>query len=366
MIRRYLPKNVSDLVHWYERYISPLALVAGFIADNYILLRRVDLFRSNALLLSYLVIAAIGIVLINMIEGGRVKRPFMLTLAPIIPVVVQFSIGGLFSGYLSLYSRSAGVLESWVFVVIVAAFLIGNERFMRLYTRFRFQVSLYFLVLFSFLIFFLPVVFHRIGTLMFLLSGIISLVLIAGFLYLLHLLVPAIEAENRTKVARRIAAIYLVFNVLYFTNLIPPLPLALKDAGVYHGVTRINDSYTFLAEPEPWYSAVFAYGTVIHTTPGETIDVFSAVFAPTGLSTTILHQWQYYDTVQRAWQTELTVQFAVNGGRDGGYRGYTAKSDLAAGKWRVNVLTRGGQILGRVSFTVIRDIQTPLLHAVTK
>ena len=107
MARPRLAKNVEELVHWYERYISPLSLIAGFLADNYILLRRVDLLRSNLLLFSYLIIAAAGIVCINLIETGRLRQPWILKAAPLVPVVVQFSFGGLFSGYLSLYSRSA-------------------------------------------------------------------------------------------------------------------------------------------------------------------------------------------------------------------------------------------------------------------
>ena len=34
MIRRYVPKNMEELAAWYMRYISPLALIAGFFADN--------------------------------------------------------------------------------------------------------------------------------------------------------------------------------------------------------------------------------------------------------------------------------------------------------------------------------------------
>ena len=36
------------------------------------------------------------------------------------------------------------------------------------------------------------------------------------------------------------------------------------------------------------------------------------------------------------------------GGRDGGYRGYTTKSTPAAGRWRVNIETSDGLLIGRV------------------
>src|SRR5690349_13850564 len=150
MIRRYLPKTGKDFVHLYERYLSPISLVAGFLADNFVLLRRVDLLRSNLLLFSYLIIAALGIVLLNLIETGRLKKSWIIKSAPFISIVVQFSFGGLFSGYLSLYARSAGYELSWIFVALVALLLLANERFTRFYVRFTFQISLYFFVLFSF------------------------------------------------------------------------------------------------------------------------------------------------------------------------------------------------------------------------
>lgn len=361
MIRRYLPRSTEQLIQWYERYIAPLSLIAGFLLDNYILLRRVDLLESNLLLISYLTIAALGIVLINLIESGRWRYPWVLSVAPFIPVVVQFCFGGLFSGFLSLYSRSAAYATSWIFVIALAALLLGNERFRKLYVRFSFQITIYFTVLFSFLIFFLPVVFKAIGPWMFVVSGFSSLVFIALLLVLLRRIVPEIVKKNITTVARSIATIFVLFNVLYFTDVIPPLPLSLKDAGVYHSVTRVGGEYHLLGEKRPWWQIYLTYNTTVHLAPGESAYVFTAVFAPSGLSTVILHQWQRYDASAGQWATADTVRFPVSGGRDGGYRGYSIKSDLTPGKWRVNVLTQYGQLIGRVGFDVVSVSSTPQL-----
>ena len=366
MARRYLPRNVKGLVHWYERYISPLSLVAGFLADNYILMRRVDLWQTNALFFSYLTIAAVGIFLINLIEAGRIRWRWMVAVAPLIPVVVQFSFGGLFSGYLSLYSRSAGFAASWVFVIAVAALLIGNERFTRLYVRFAFQMSLYFFVLFSFFIFFLPVVFSAIGPAMFIVSGFASVGVLALFMRFMGLFIPEIVKRERARVARSVAVIFVVFNVLYFLNFIPPLPLALKEAGVYHAVTKIGTEYHLSAEQEHWFAELFSFNTVFHASVGQSAYVYTAVFAPSGLSTTVYHEWQYLDSTSNSWLTVTTQSFPINGGRDGGYRGYSVKSNLTPGKWRVNVKTQYGQLIGRVKFTVDDSAQTKLLTDVVR
>lgn len=361
MIRRYLPRSTEDLIHWYERYISPLSLIAGFLLDNYILLRRVDLLQSNLLLISYLVLAALGIILINLIESGRWTHRSMLAVAPFIPVVVQFCFGGLFSGFLSLYSRSAAYATSWIFVLALAALLLGNERFRKLYVKFSFQIAVYFTVLFSFLIFFLPIIFKEIGPWMFILSGVLSIVFITAFLELLRRIVPEVVKKNLTTVARTTALIFVTFNVLYFANIIPPLPLSLKEAGIYHDVRKIGSEYHLSGESRAWWQIYLTYNTTVHVTPGEGIYAFTAVFAPSGLSTIIVHQWQRFDSSAGEWVTADTVRFPVNGGRDGGYRGYSQKSDLTEGKWRVNVLTQYGQLIGRVGFTVQNASTTPIL-----
>jgi hypothetical protein len=352
MIRRYFPQNIKELVHWYERYVSPLSLVAGFISDNLFLTRRVDLWTTDALFLFYLCVSSTGIVLINRIEAGRVRHKLLVDAAPIIPIVIQFAFGGLFSGFLSLYSRSAAYATSWIFVILVAALLLGNERLSRFYVRVPVQIGIFFTTVFSFLIFFLPVIFHQIGPWMFMGSGVTALVVVATFIMALMRLVPETR-KDLTTVARTIAVIYVVFNIFYFTNVIPPLPLALKDAGVYHDVTHeVDGTYDLSGEPLPWYESFLRYNTVFHATSGDSAYVYSAIFAPSGLSTIILHEWQRYDATSKQWVTTDTLRFPIEGGRDGGYRGYSIKTNITPGQWRVNVITQYGQLIGRISFSV--------------
>jgi len=360
MVRRYIPKSTQELANWYMRYVSPLSLVAGFILDTLFLAKRVDLFLTNAILFSYLLVSAIAIILINLIQTGRVRQRAAIQALPILPVVAQFAFGGLFSAYLSLYSRSADVSISWIFVIAVAALVFLNERFSHFYARLSVQVPIYFTVLFSFLIFFLPVVFRVIGPLMFLGSGLMSLAIIAGFWYILAKFVPEVVRENRRTVVAAISAIFLTFNLLYFTGAIPPLPLSLKSAGVYHSVERLADGrYLLIGEPLPWYKQLWNFAPAYHRVPGQPIYVWSAVFAPSGLNTKVLHEWQRYDSERGAWITETRVSFPIRGGSDYGYRGYSQKVRGEAGKWRVNVITQYGQIIGRVGFEVI-DVDTAM------
>lgn len=366
MVRRYLPKNLEELIHWYERFISPLSLVAGFLMDNLVLLRRVDLWTSNALLFFYLCMAAGGIVLLNGIEVGKFKHPWLLKVAPILPVAEQFAFGGLFSAFVSLYSRSAAFYGTWAFIAVLASLLIGNERFRKLYLRFSFQIAMYFTALYLFFIFFLPVVLHKLSDLLFIVSGLVAIGCISALLLALSKVTPVVEKKERTRSARSIAMIWLVITVLYFTNLIPPLPLALKEAGVYHSVTKLSDgTYGLTGEQRTWYQAILPFPTTFHKTGNDTAYVFTAVFAPSGLSTPITYLWQRYDDVKRGWVNVSQFNLNINGGRDGGYRGYSLKSNPQPGRWRVSVLTQTGLVIGRISFDVVGASTSPeLLNSV--
>ena len=115
----------------------------------------------------------------------------------------------------------------------------------------------------------------------------------------------------------------------------------------------MEKEYRFLAEPTEWYEAYLRYNAVFHSTPGESAYVYTAIFAPTGLKATVFHEWQRYAEGAGEWTTEEIIPFYIVGGRDGGYRGYSIKSGIASGKWRVNVVTEFGQLIGRVAFDVV-------------
>ena len=352
MIRRYLPKNLEELILWYERRVAPFSLLAGFIADN-VLFRTIDLLATTVALALYLTCAVAGLFLLNLVSTGRVRWSPVLHVAQFFPVIVQFSFGGMFSGFFVLYSESATIAVSWVSVAILAALLVGNERFRRRYMQFSFQVGILFIAIFGFLIFLVPFALNRIGPSMFLISGTASVVLIAFYVGAMWRVMPELVVANLTRIAYSTGTIFLAINILYFTNAIPPLPLSLKEAGVYHRVVRVGDSYYALAESAQWYREYLPFGRVFHRTQGESMYVFSSVFAPAGLGTTIYHEWQQYDEAAKKWVTVSTVEFPIVGGRGGGYRGYSLSSNQRSGAWRVNVLTAYGQVVGRTSFKVI-------------
>ena len=85
---------------------------------------------------------------------------------------------------------------------------------------------------------------------------------------------------------------------------------------------------------------------------GGSLSVYSAVFAPIQLKTNVVHKWRHYDETARTWRTKSTVRFPIVGGREGGYRGYSIKSSRRSGRWRVDIETPDGLLIGRVPFSV--------------
>jgi len=152
----------------YERYISPVTLVTGFILDS-IMLRRIDVLFSNVVFISYLLISALSILLLNVHQSRETeKRSEIFNIVLIF--LLQFCIGGLFSASFLFYSKSGAVIASWPFLLMIIIYVIGNEILRKNYILLGFQISVFFTALFSYLIFFLPVIFGKMGDSMFLLS----------------------------------------------------------------------------------------------------------------------------------------------------------------------------------------------------
>lgn len=345
--------NLKRWIGRHERKLSSLALVTGFILDA-LTLRRVDNLYENAVFVSYFLIIGFSIIAINYIEAGKYEREWVGRMHPFLLLLIQFALGGLFSGFSIFYFRSGSLLSSWPFILILFALLITNESMRKRYERLIFQISLLFVALFFFTIFAVPVVLGHMGATIFILSGVASLVLIIGFVYLLWRLVPERVEKSRRSLVYAISSILILINVLYFTNLIPPIPLSLKNAGVYHSISRAGGEYVAKEDQQSVISKLQIFDN-IYIKKGEPVFAYSAVFAPNNITTTIVHNWKHFDSKNSRWVSTDRIPYTVIGGVGRGFRGYTQKSNLEEGLWTVNVETERGQVIGRITFEVIYD-----------
>jgi hypothetical protein len=352
---------LSKLKNWYGKYerpISSVSLVGGFIFDA-LTLRRVDLFWENFWVVAHLAIVAICMVLIHAKEKteGDETNPsrahFWLV------NILQFFFGGILSTYLVFYFRSSDITVSWPFLLVLALAFWANEALKRNFVRLGFQIALLFLSIYCFVIFLVPVITHRFGGWMFLLSGVVSLVIISLFLLIIRYFSKKEFQQSRKILFVSVVGIFTLVNLLYFTNLIPPIPLSLKDAGVYYALVPDPDGGYFATGEQQSFWNYFTLYPDFHYLEGQPVYVYSAVFSPPMLNVNIVHEWQYKDQGGN-WFTTDKIPLTVIGGRDGGFRTYSLKTfNLHSGQWRVNVLTTRGQVIGRVRFTLVQATDLP-------
>jgi hypothetical protein len=345
-------KTAWGLINHYERPLSALGMVTGFAFDNYTY-RRIDLPNTQILFIAYLVVSASGIALLHLFSRRARDGKPMPRWHSLLPIATQFALGGLWSAFLVFYSRGSVLTASWPFLLVLVAILIGNEIFKEYYSRLAFTSILFFFALYSWCIVTLPILTGTIGMLTFIASGIAALLLFSLFAGLLRNIGREQWNETRWWIALGTISVFGVLNLFYFTDILPPLPLALASGGVYHTVTKTAKGYVVVAEPQNWKERLGAT-PVLHVKAGESLSVYSAVFAPISLSTRIAHLWQRYDPVRGEWLTVSKVTYAIHGGRDEGYRGYTIHHAIAPGEWRVDVDTLDNRTIGRIRFNVER------------
>ncbi len=344
----------------YERHLSAGAMLAGFVFDN-LFFSRIDAAETHIVFIAYLAIAAGAILGWHYLEEYSAEGSLRPKWHSVLPILIQFALGGLWSGFLIFYSRSATLASSWAFLLILGAMFLGNELFRRYHARLVFNASLYFFALYSYAIFAVPLLTHSIGQKTFLLSGGVALAVFACFVWLLKRSGRFRFLKSVWQIRLSAVVILLLMNAFYFMDILPPLPLALAEGGMYHSLMRVPGGYQATREAPTWRTSLGIPPT-LHAPRHGSLVAFAAVFAPVELSTDIVHEWQRYDSEKRSWQTKLRVSYPIAGGREGGYRGYSTLRALEEGSWRVSIKTVDGRLVGRLRFELAfgenRELET--------
>lgn len=365
MYNSSMPIRESRAFKFWERYEHHLgvgALAVGFIFDV-LIAKNPESIADNVLLVSYLFISAAIIVLLNLYKrrADAGAEPLLLLL------VLQFCFGGLTSNMLVLYGKSGTLAGSAVFIAMMVALIFGNEYLRGKYAHLRFNIAVYYFLLLTYCIMAAPTfIFHSIGPGIFFLSGLLSLAVMAVFGFVLF---TAVLRGSHTQFKQMIASvlgIFIIFNALYFLDIIPPVPLSLKHIGVYHSVLKASTGdYLALYESSPWYVFWRDTSAILHYQPGQSAYCFSSVYAPTQLSTPIYHVWEHYNAASKNWETMGRISYGISGGRSSGYRGFSATAALTPGEWRCDVETSSGALIGRISFTAIEGVSAVPLNTAT-
>jgi len=339
----YIKRQIRQ--HWLT-----VGFILGFITDI-ILLNRIDDIVDNLVLLFYALLATTTLLLLYVGVAERGPEFLSRFLKKYAAIMMQYAFGGLLSGMLIFYGRSGDWLASAPFLLLIVVVIIGNEIVSKRSSRLIYQLALYFIGLFSYIVLIVPVIIGKMGDGIFILSGLIALAIVTIVIQILYRIIPNFMFANTKWVIVTIGGIYVGFNVLYFTSLIPPIPLSLTELEVAQSVERLSDGgYRVAIEDQPWYRDLPFVNPVLHPT-GNSIACFAKVFAPTNLTTEIFHRWEYKNA-DGAWQEHFRLGYEISGTNTGGYRGYTKMQSFFTGEWRCSVETKRGQVLGRKVFYV--------------
>ncbi len=346
-------KRVKAFYDKYERYLIPGALVFGFVTDV-LTFRFINFTAAMILLAGHILFVGVNITVINFYEVKRITGKFFSYWRILAPLFLQYSFGNLFSAFLIFYSHSGSFSASWPFIGVVIFLMIGNEVFRKYNVRPSIQISVYFFAIFSYLNLLFPNLLKDLGDWIFIGSGLVSLTAVVLFIHFLSSYVPQVKERKKT-LSFSVGSIFLVMNLFYFFNLIPPIPLSIQDIGIYHDIRRVDGSYEVLTEEcDGYLKCLFFYERRHISSERGRLYLYSAVFAPEDMKLNVSHEWQKFNEENNRWETAGNIPFSVVGGRDTGYRWYTYYM-VTPGFWRVNVKTEKGQTIGRKNFYVFEE-----------
>lgn len=345
--RRFLKKH--------QKHAPILFFIGGFVFDT-LTLGRIDRLYDIIVLCLYMSSLTIALYVYNLADDGKWKNTKLERYEEYLPLVIQFLFGGLSSAYVIYFSRSVSLSKTISFFIILIILLFANEYLKKRISNKYLQFSVYFFISFTFFTFMIPVLIREMNTEIFMISGAISLACTVALITIIYILSPSTRTEvHLGKLLGIIFAIYILINTFFFYKLIPPVPLALDNGIVAHGIRLKNNSYFVTYENDEWYIFWRNHRLKFIHRPNENVYVYSSIFAPTDLKKSIFHRWEWYNETTGKWEITEDIGFDITGGRTGGYRGYTYKNNIKPGIWKVEVMTEEELVLGVIDFEIIID-----------
>ena len=316
-----------------RRYAPVAAFIGGFLWDALTLGRTIK--PSDLLILLGYLVAAGGILV-------AIGREVTFRGSQYLNTALQFLFGGIFSALFIFYFLSSSSLPGYLFVVLLAALLIGNEFLETAYSELTLSWAFFTLCATMFFNFALAHLFRSISTFWFYLGTLLAVLLV---------IVLRRTATRETSSIKPALAVAIAMIVLHVFNVIPPVPLVKKEMLIAHAVRRTARGYDVTYESPGW-RFWRASSDTFHRPASEAVYCFTSVFVPNGIRTTIRHRWEYFANDE--WHTADLRSFTIAGGRQAGYRGYTYKSNITPGVWRVTAESESGAAIGIVQFRVVR------------
>ncbi|HCC83712.1 TPA: hypothetical protein DEP96_02595 [Candidatus Uhrbacteria bacterium] len=342
-------QRLAALAKKYERFTMPLMLLGGTATDA-LQFRLLSLQTTIIISVVYSFICAVAMMII--VAPVRGNNLFIRYARLAAPFLQQFTIGSLLSTALLFYWFSGSFSISWPIIGLIAAVMIVNEAARHIVTRPDVQFGIFSFAIISLSSTLSAYLFNSLEPWVFIVGVVVSLILLGGYL------VPYLNVGERHEAQKKhwliVVGLAAFLTIFYFLNVIPPIPLSLREASVAYNVARSNGEYLLVKQPENWFEKLIPSVTMT-IKQGDPIYAFTVVSAPADLQTTLVHNWEYYDPDVKKWVTKSVLSYQMTGGLSDGYHGYSYKTSLLAGKWRVAVQTMRGQVLARIPFFLVYE-----------
>ena len=272
---------------------------------------------------------------------------------------IHFMLGALLNAFVIFYFKSGSLMNTFLLLLVLFGLLLLNEVEFFKKKGPTLKMILLTISLCSFFIYLLPVLIGRTGAGIFLASQFCAgVVILALWQILLKFEVDFTRLSNYLLVPA--TSVIVIFSLLYAARIIPPVPLSLKQIGIYHNIERQNGDF-ILSHENPGWKFWFRGDQKFMARENDRIFLFSRIFAPGGFKDKLYFHFQIKD-LQNKWQTTDRIPLIIVGGRDAGFRGYAYKQNYREGKWRALVETSEGLEIGRINFTVTNTLETAERH----
>ncbi len=350
-----------------ETLFNILFFIGGVLFDIFTL-DDIDSFFSIGQQLFYLILIGIIIYfdLIHYYTPLKIRKGFN-KIWEYRELILHFMLGGLLSVYSLFFIKSASLFSSFGFISFMIFILVANELQIVQKQKISLKIGLYFICVFSFFSMIFPVVLGHVGKLPFGLS-LGSTALSVWFFY--RLVFKKIVNKNSLRKALFLpsGAILSIFLVFYYLGWIPPVPLSVKEIGVYHNIEK-NDQgeYVLFFERSTW-KFWMAGDENFKAGVDDKVYIFARIFSPARFDDTLYLNWQLYQN-EKGWVSTDRIPIRIYGGRKEGFRGIAYKENYSDGQWRVLVETNDQREVGRLSFNITSkepDAAPSLLNSIIR
>jgi hypothetical protein len=151
-------------------------------------------------------------------------------------------------------------------------------------------------------------------------------------------------------------AVQLLFVLAYALRLAPPVPLAVKEIGIYHDVKKEPGGRRLFFERPAWQFWRKGDQKFLER-PGDRVYCFARVFAPRHFSDRIDAVW-FHDDPKHGWRQVYKLPLSVSASSDRGFATEAYLTNPAEGAWRVELQTADGYTVGQLGFEVELDPST--------